>query len=50
MQLILYYFILYYIILYCRILEENEVQILVDEDWDENLLNYQATYHLFTLL
>ncbi len=26
----------------CRIIEEKEVQILVDEDWDENLLNHQA--------
>jgi hypothetical protein len=26
-----------------RIVEENEVQILVDEDWDENMLNYQAS-------
>ena len=27
---------------YLRIYEENEVQILVDEDWDENMLSYQA--------
>jgi hypothetical protein len=29
-----------------RIAEENEVQILVDEDWDENMLNYQASQRI----
>ncbi|XP_023339615.1 protein disulfide-isomerase A4 [Eurytemora carolleeae] len=30
-----------------RIIEENEVQILTDEDWDEHLLNYEVYLVLF---
>ena len=29
------------------IIEENEVQILTDDDWDENLMNYDVYLVLF---
>lgn len=30
-----------------KIFEENEVQILTDSDWDENLLNYKIYLILY---